>query len=102
MFLFLLSSVYATPSKCTVQSTQYLEAGPLFVSGDMVNLREEASINSSVLMEVRLGTEVVAGPCHKREKIGQKDGCWHSVSFTEKGKEKKGYLFSSGLTDCVK
>ena len=37
----------------------------IFIKGDLVNLREGPSTNSTIISEIRLGTEVNLGSCEK-------------------------------------
>ena len=74
--------------------------GEMYVRGDAVNLRAGPSTDSQILTELGLGTAVTVGACEKKEQMGGRDGCWHSVSAQTGGRAQAGYLYSSALTEC--
>ena len=90
MFLFMLSSVsFASESmvtypqdvqhlsfvgvstRCAVHKHNAYKPGRLYVASDKVNLREKASTDSNIQMELPLGTVVEAGKCERSEVIGR-------------------------------
>jgi len=100
--MLFLQLATAEPLTCSLSETAMInpDASKYYVRGDLVNLRRGPSTESKIKAEIRLGTEVQVGACEKEETIGGKEGCWHKVSLTDNNKKRKGYLFSTAITDC--